>query len=433
MSGTGWMLIALAYVLLAPVIGCLLSGVDRRLSARMQGRRGPPVMQPYYDVRKFLEKEQISSNHVQDLYVGVYLFFVIVTGILFFSGQDLLLTIFALTLGETFLILAAYSSGSPFSQIGAQRELYAAMSFEPIFLLTAIGFYLETGSFSVSDIVGSGSVPTVMMAGFLMAFVFGLTMKMRKSPFDLSMSHHAHQDLVRGLTTEFSGRTLAMIEISHWYENIMLLGMVALFFLDRSGDAGSRAGLPPGDRDRQRIRQDDLADRAQERLGGRRRVRASERRDRPVSVRCRKMSYSTKSPWILHYDASSCNGCDIEVLACLTPLYDVERFGMINTGDPKQADILLITGAVNDQNKEVVKQLYEQMPNPKVVVAIGICACSGGVFRECYNILGGVDTVIPVDVYVPGCAARPESIIDGVVKGLTVLEEKRKQMKEGRE
>ena len=144
------------------------------------------------------------------------------------------------------------------------------------------------------------------------------------------------------------------------------------------------------------------------------------------------MTYTTKSPWILHYDASSCNGCDIEVLACLTPLYDVERFGIINTGDPKQADILLITGAVNDQNKNVVKQLYEQMPELKVVVAIGICACSGGVFRDCYNILGGVDTVIPVDVYVPGCAARPESIIDGVVKGLTVLEEKTKKLKEAR-
>lgn len=143
------------------------------------------------------------------------------------------------------------------------------------------------------------------------------------------------------------------------------------------------------------------------------------------------MSYSTKSPWILHYDASSCNGCDIEVLACLTPLYDVERFGIINTGDPKQADILLITGAVNDQNKSVVKQLYDQMPEPKVVVAVGICACSGGVFRDCYNIIGGVDNVIPVDVYVPGCAARPESIIDGVVKGLGVLEEKLSKMKEG--
>ncbi|MDY5678740.1 MAG: NADH-quinone oxidoreductase subunit B family protein [Candidatus Methanomethylophilaceae archaeon] len=144
------------------------------------------------------------------------------------------------------------------------------------------------------------------------------------------------------------------------------------------------------------------------------------------------MAYTTKSPWILHYDASSCNGCDIEVLACLTPLYDVERFGIINTGDPKQADILLITGAVNDQNKNVVKQLYEQMPDPKVVVAVGICACSGGVFRDCYNILGGVDTVIPVDVYVPGCAARPESIIDGVVKGLAVLEEKTNKMKEAK-
>lgn len=140
------------------------------------------------------------------------------------------------------------------------------------------------------------------------------------------------------------------------------------------------------------------------------------------------MSYVKRSPWLLHYDASSCNGCDIEVLACLTPVYDVERFGIINTGDPKQADILLITGAVNDQNKEVVKQLYEQMPEPKVVVAVGICACSGGIFRDCYNILGGVDTVIPVDVYVPGCAARPESIIDGVVKGLGVLEEKQRKM-----
>lgn len=142
------------------------------------------------------------------------------------------------------------------------------------------------------------------------------------------------------------------------------------------------------------------------------------------------MSGTTKSPWLMHYDASSCNGCDIEVLACLTPVYDVERFGIINTGDPKQADIFLVTGAVNDQNKEVVKQLYDQMPEPKVVVAVGICACSGGIFRDCYNILGGVDKVIPVDVYVPGCAARPESIIDGVVKGLDVLEKKRLKLRE---
>lgn len=141
------------------------------------------------------------------------------------------------------------------------------------------------------------------------------------------------------------------------------------------------------------------------------------------------MAKISKSPWLLHYDASSCNGCDIEVLACLTPIYDVERFGIINTGDPKQADILLITGGVNTQNKAVVEQIYSQMPNPKVVVAVGICACSGGVFRDCYNIIGGVDNVIPVDIYVPGCAARPESIIDGVVKALDLLQKKHEDMK----
>ena len=124
----------------------------------------------------------------------------------------------------------------------------------------------------------------------------------------------------------------------------------------------------------------------------------------------------------------SCNGCDIEVLACLTPLYDVERFGIVNTGNPKHADIFLVTGGVNTQNLPVVKQIYEQIPEPKVVIAVGTCACSGGVFRDCYNMLGGMDKAIPVDVYVPGCAARPESIIDGVVKGLSVLEEKQKAL-----
>ena len=135
----------------------------------------------------------------------------------------------------------------------------------------------------------------------------------------------------------------------------------------------------------------------------------------------------SKSPWLLHYDGSSCNGCDIEVLACLTPVYDVERFGVINTGNPKHADIFLITGGINEQNKPVVQQLYSQMPSPKVVVAVGICACNGGIFKECYNIIGGVDTIIPVDIYVPGWAARPEAIIDGVVKAVALLDKKREE------
>jgi ech hydrogenase subunit C len=140
------------------------------------------------------------------------------------------------------------------------------------------------------------------------------------------------------------------------------------------------------------------------------------------------MSSFSKSPWIIHYDASSCNGCDIEVLACLTPIFDVERLGVINTGNPKHADIFLVTGAVNEQSRDVICNIYNQMPEPKVVVAVGTCAASGGIFRECYNISGGVDSVIPVDVYVPGCAARPEAIIDGVVQALGVLEKKQKEM-----
>ena len=132
-----------------------------------------------------------------------------------------------------------------------------------------------------------------------------------------------------------------------------------------------------------------------------------------------------RSPWLLHYDGSSCNGCDIEVLACLTPVYDAERFGVINTGNPRHADLLLLTGSINHQNEEVVRNIYEQMPEPKVVLAVGICATSGGVFADCYNVKGGADKVVPVDVYVPGCAARPEAIIDGIVRALGVLEAKR--------
>ena len=139
------------------------------------------------------------------------------------------------------------------------------------------------------------------------------------------------------------------------------------------------------------------------------------------------MSMFSRWPWILHYDGSSCNGCDIEVLACLTPLYDVERFGVINTGNPKHADIFLVTGSVNERNIDIIQNLYNQMPDPKVVVAVGACACSGGIFARAYNIQGGIDKVIPVDVYVPGCAARPESIIDGVVQGIAALEQKRKK------
>lgn len=128
-----------------------------------------------------------------------------------------------------------------------------------------------------------------------------------------------------------------------------------------------------------------------------------------------------KSLWVMHFACGSCNGCDIEILAALTPKFDVERFGIVNIGDPKQADVLLVTGPANHRNKDVLKNLYDQVPDPKMVIAIGTCASTGGVFHNCPNVLGGVDKVVPVDVYIPGCAVRPEQIIDAVVLALNKL------------
>ena len=122
------------------------------------------------------------------------------------------------------------------------------------------------------------------------------------------------------------------------------------------------------------------------------------------------------SPWAVHFNSGSCNGCDIEILATLTPHYDVERLGIKLKGTPRHADVLICTGPVTRQARDRLRRVYEQMPEPRYVIAVGSCAISGGVFQGCYNIVGHVDEVIPVDVYVPGCPPRPEAIIDGVIK-----------------
>ena len=227
-----------AYIVLAPFVGGFLAGLDRIISARMQGRVGPPVLQPFYDVLKLFEKEKITVNKVQDFYVACFLLFVVVTGCFFFAGGDLLLVLFTLTTASAFLIIAAYSSNSPYAQLGAERELLQTMAYEPMVLLTAVAFYVFTGSFNVSDIMNSESMGILPMLGIFIGFMYILTIKFRKAPFDLSMSHHAHQELVAGLKTEFSGTTLAMLEVAHWYENIFLLGFIFLFFQN-----GSVAGV----------------------------------------------------------------------------------------------------------------------------------------------------------------------------------------------
>jgi NADH-quinone oxidoreductase B subunit len=128
------------------------------------------------------------------------------------------------------------------------------------------------------------------------------------------------------------------------------------------------------------------------------------------------------SPWAIHFNTGSCNGCDIELLATLTPRYDLERLGVKLQGSPRHADILLCTGPVTRQSYPRLRRIYEQMPDPKFVVAIGACSLSGGVFQGCYNCMGGIEACIPVDAFIPGCPPRPEAIMDGVIKLLQSIQ-----------
>lgn len=219
----------LLFLALAPLAGGLLAGVDRRLTARMQRRIGPPILQPFYDVAKLLQKENLVVNAYQHIYVIGFLVFTAVAGAIFFGGGDLLICFFALALGGVFLVLGAYSAQSPYSHIGAERELLQLMACEPMLLIAVLGLYAAGGSFQVSRLAAAEQPLIVGLPGVFFGMLFILTIKLRKSPFDLSTSHHAHQEIVKGLTTEFSGPALALIEIAHWYENVLILGFLYLF------------------------------------------------------------------------------------------------------------------------------------------------------------------------------------------------------------
>jgi ech hydrogenase subunit B len=219
-----------AFVLLAPLAGGLLSGIDRRVSARLQGRYGPPILQPFYDVFKLLQKETIIVNKFQNFPIFLFLLFTIFSGALFFAGVDLLVIVFSLALASAFFILGGFCVGSPYSHLGAEREIIQSAAYEPMIILLAVGMYQVTGSFKVAAIAQHGAPLIIELPGVFAGFLYILAIKFRKSPFDLSMSHHAHQEIVRGITTEFSGPGLALIEITHWYETVLLLGMVYLFF-----------------------------------------------------------------------------------------------------------------------------------------------------------------------------------------------------------
>ena len=222
---------AVLYIILAPLIGGLLSGVDRVISARMQGRQGPPVFQPFYDVYKLLNKQTTVVDSIQVLFVTGYLIMTIFTGTLFFAGGDMLLVFFALSMAEVVMVMAAFSTNGPYSIMGAQRELLQMMCYEPMTLLVAIGFYYANGSFMVNDLIQASVPAIVQIPGFFIGFVFILIIKLRKSPFDLSTSHHMHQEMVKGLTTDLSGNNLAFVEIAEWYDTVLMMGIVGMFFL----------------------------------------------------------------------------------------------------------------------------------------------------------------------------------------------------------
>ena len=223
-------LLGILYILIGPFLGGLIAGLDRIITARMQGRKGPPLLQPFYDVGKLLQKETIVVNRLQLPFIFCHLLFAAFTGFLFFEGSDILLTIFVLTLASAFLILAAYSTGSPFSAIGAERELLLMMAYEPMLIIAIVGMFEVTKSFNFYQILASPEQLYLYLPVIYLGLVFILAIKQRKSPFDLSTSHHAHQELAKGITSDIGGRALAMTEIADWYEIVFLYSFVYLFF-----------------------------------------------------------------------------------------------------------------------------------------------------------------------------------------------------------
>jgi len=220
----------LAFVLFAPLVGGLFMGLDRIVTARMQGRVGPPLLQPFHDVRKLLVKRARPVNPLQEPLLLGHLASMMVAGGLLLGGADLLFTAFILALSSLFLALAAASADSPYGFTGAERELLVMLASEPLVILLLAAVCKVTGAYTFAGVLASPVPVAAELPGVFAAFLFVLTIKLRKSPFDISYSHHAHQEIVKGVTTDLSGRLLAYVEIAHWTESVLLGALVVLFF-----------------------------------------------------------------------------------------------------------------------------------------------------------------------------------------------------------
>lgn len=222
--------VPLAAVVLTPLAGALIAGVDRKITARMQGRIGPPVLQPFYDVIKLFRKDPLIANRIQILYACLHLAFMMLVVLLLASGQDLLMALFAHVFSGVALILGGLSVRSPYSRIGSQRKIMQMLAYEPIMVLLAVGIYLSTGSFMASAVVHHPHPLLVQLPLVFVAYLMAAAIKLEKSPFDVATSHHAHQEIVKGVTTEYTGPYLAILEIAHFYEITLVLGIMAAFW-----------------------------------------------------------------------------------------------------------------------------------------------------------------------------------------------------------
>ncbi len=220
--------LALLFLVLAPVFGGLLAGADRIVSARMQGRVGPPLLQPFYDVGKLFRKQTRQVNPVAEPLLLGHVGFMALTGVLIVSGTDLLFSAFVFALAALFLVLAAGSAHSPYSFAGAERELVILLATEPFFILMLAAICKVTGESTFAGVLGSPTQVALVLPGIVLAFLFVATIKLRKSPFDISISHHPHQELVSGLTSDMSARQLAWVHVAHWYESALLALFVVL-------------------------------------------------------------------------------------------------------------------------------------------------------------------------------------------------------------
>jgi ech hydrogenase subunit B len=223
-------LLAVLVIFVAPVIGCLYAGIDRIITARLQGRVGPPLLQPYYDVRKLLSKDNLVVNPSQNFYVVVYVAFLILSLLMLVLKADILMIIFVYTVSSIALIVGGMSTGSPYARAGSSREIMAILAYEPILILYALAIYLLTGTFKLSALVDASTPLLVYTPLIFIAMIVVLNIKLKKSPFDYSTSHHAHQELVKGMTTEYSGPGMAGIEIGHFYEYVFLTGLIFVFW-----------------------------------------------------------------------------------------------------------------------------------------------------------------------------------------------------------